>query len=63
MVTSTEAVLWHLRLANKEMRQHSGAAGWRAWLLASRSRDSSSSLRPCFAAFLAYFRFDDLVDW
>ncbi len=38
-----------------------GAPGSRAWLLVSRSRDSSSVLQPCFANVLAYLRFDDLL--
>ena len=38
-----------------------GAPGSRAWLLISRSRDSSSVLQPCFAKVLAYLRFDDLL--
>ena len=37
------------------------APGSRAWLLVSRSRDSSSVLQPCFANVLAYVRFDDLL--
>jgi hypothetical protein len=49
----------------KQRGRHSwskeGAPSWRAWLLASRSRDSSSVLQPCFANVLAYFRFDDLL--